>query len=476
MNILVFCAFIILLISFIGSSSIDIANILALSKDVQHYENFDNGSDVRVYDSNNNGVVLSDRLLYFKIGLANFFTQHDGVLNLNQEDFMKWIKDKVFIWPSYQDLCCKSLQVENDDGKKKIDCNCDNINLSIFSCPEKRLIIYNEPHLNNIEGSVGASNTDNCNMSILGNEYFLLKRSIILRMTEPITEHGLTQNKFLKLKVDGRLTSVVFSRPMFVSFNTAGLFRIIHEDARNPTLVNDFDIKKDANAFAYFDSNKTTGNIILLKKIRSDELGEKQVFNFSRANILHANHKTKANYPCTIYYLSYHSEIKLYDASSSVINFVFDEKIYNENFRFGSMNTYFTNKNDTKFVEKIVIEKKSDNTLSFQLDNTEYNIPSDFAYTDPAQYSRFHIFFTIAYNIILIHCCAVENVTKKHVFISARYHHDKKFEMRKDHLLSSMQDQSPLMHEYITKKLSQNMNVTCIPNYALLANALGYSM
>ncbi len=429
-------------------------------------------------EASTDDVIISDRIFYFKLGLANFFAQHQTLPRKTNSEFMSWISEnsKVFVWPNYQDICCKSLEHEN---KEKLKCSCDNIHIGFSSFQDKSTRIYNEKRIPSIESSIGAPQLRNCTMTILNSDYHLLKRTYLFNIPEPIVQEGSNKSPIYRVPLQGSITSLVLSRPLFVSFNMAGLYMVVHEDFENQTVLNNNEDKKESNAFAYFNSTKTDKNFIHLKPIPSEFEG-KMIFPPTKKNIRENYSPDRLQYPGTLYYFNFKSELKMYDADIHVLNLMIDEKLYNEEFATNNRIEIGTAQDHTNYIQHILLTKDDDNILKLNLDGQIFEIPSDFLYHDPQKFMHFNICFTISHDILIITCFGAERIADKSAQMSVcfqvrRHISNKVFQMRKQRLMDTLTSRSPNMLHLINGRLREAMTISSIPNYALLAYNLGYT-
>lgn len=502
--VIVFCILIILLTSVIGSSNIESSVFRIENVKKQAFENYvddeivedlqrmdENSITLRgqdgerivlrgpqmispdAYDSTRlkdvvQGPIMSDRINYFRIGLANFFTRHDYVSRKTKLEFDDYIKDKVYIWPSYQDICCQSL----DTGTTDLDCACDNINISNSSCLDNLMKFHNESRVSTIEGNIGAPKTSNCTMTILGNDYMLMKRSLKMKIKE-IKQVDIGRNKRFRLNLSGQLALFALSRPMFLSFNTSGLYRVIHEDKNNPSTENEYEIAKFSNMFANFDSTRTRDNIVYLQQVAHDEIEGLRVFEETNTHIARTQDIAKKDHPVTLYYLNYRSEVKVYDAQTHVINLFLNHKIYNS-FSLANTIDILTGNDKSQLVRFVRLHKSQSGILDLIIDDIRYPLPEDFIYYDPKQYQRFDICITVSYDIVLIACYCIDSITRKNISYLSRYNLPRSFGMKKETVMEIIKGQSPDMFYMMRNNLKDVMSLTAIPNYAHLAYSLGY--
>lgn len=415
------------------------------------------------------GPIMSNRIFYFRIGLANFFTRQDYVTRKSLLEFETWMKDKIYVWPNYQDICCKSL----DKGDAELDCACDNINISNSSCLDTSMRFHNEPRLTTIEGNIGAAKNSNCTMTILGNDYMLVKRSLGMKIKE-IKQVDIGMMKTFRLNITGQVALFALSRPMFLSFNTSGLYRVLHEDKNESSTESEYESPRFSNMFAHFDSTRTRDNIVYLKQVAHDEIEDMTVFQETNTHIARTFDPSKLSHPVTLYYLNYRSEVKVYDAQAHAFNFFVSQKIYNTSFRLSNTIEILTGNERSQEIKSVQLQKTPEGLLELRIDGNLYPLPEDFVYYDPTQYQRFDICFTISYDIVLIACYSIDSQTRKNTCYLTRYNLPRNFRIPKADLLERIKTQAPDMFYTMRNNLKDVMSVTSIPNYAHLAYSLGY--
>jgi hypothetical protein len=465
-SIIVFSVLIIFLSCLIGASNHDFTSKFELPT-----ENF--VDEVQVYDPDEN-VIQSERLIYFKIGLANFFTQQDKLTSLTMPKFLSIIKQNVYMWPNYQDLCCKALE----KGDSNLDCSCNNINIRNTSCFDTKTAIMNEKSVDTIEASLGASKQENCTISVLGNDYFFVKRSVLLNI-QNIDMIGLSSKKQFRLTLGGNVSSIVFTRPLFISFNVHGLYKVVHQDVDKTSRLDEYENKKESNMFAFYDSSKHDTNVMYLEKIHHNPENDIIVYNETSSTIKAFEKQKKKDYSATLYYMNYKSEIKVYDANTNVLNIIINEKTYNDTFLRSSTLVIITQKDNSDFIYTIQIEKNNDGKVHVVIyEETDkvktFNIPDEFLYYDPSHFEKFDICITFSYDILMINCWGIRQDTRVTEGFSVRYHLSKKLEIKKELARTTLQEQAPQILYYMNNTLKDVMNFTCIPNYSRLMNVMGY--
>lgn len=453
-------------------SIIFIMILILIISNITLYRNIKN-TKKETFDQNQDTPIISDRIHFFRIGLGDIFTPQKNILNLSDKDFMDWITKYVYIWPNYQDFCCKAMQNKNED----IDCACNNIHILNSSCYDDSMHFFNEPRVNSIEGNIGAPNTSNCTMTLMGNNYLFLKKSISLILYQPILQVGLSDFKLYRLTITENVLSIVLTNPMFMSFNTAGLYQVIHEDIRNPTGMNEYENKKSRNAFAFYSSLNKEPKHIYLKKINNSE--SLNFFSDTNTNIYRTFEQNK-RYTATLYYLSYKSEIKNKNSNSNVLSFVINDKSYINDFKINNKIEIITDKNDSSHVRVFTVIKNDNGTLFIKINNYNdeeiFYIPEEFPYVNAQQLTKFDICITYAFNVLYIVCYGVEKITRKNVCVCVRYHpQNKQLDISKDIIKNVFKNQASSMYYYVENNIKDVMNFTSIPNFAKLAYKLGYN-
>ena len=213
------------------------------------------------------------------------------------------------------------------------------------------------------------------------------------------------------------------------------------------------------------------------KKVENDVIPGRTFFTNPSKHIVRDFNPRKSQENVTIYYLDYKSEIRVIDSNSHTINFIIDEQIYKDAFERIDGITINGIKNDrTQFIQSVILRKTNQGIIEILVDDTTYNLPSQFRYYDPSAYSKFTFVVTLTYDILLIHCFAVLRIDNRNVCFTVRYHLPKILKTKKTDIITTIKDNIPMMDNLFQKRELMNVfNVTCIPNYAKLAQRLGFS-
>jgi len=403
--------------------------------------------------------LASDRVLYLKVGLINFFAQPKNVVNLGQAALMKFAEDKVLFWPNYIDICCKSTTIIDDGNvKKAADCDCDNISLMTSSCVDETLTFMNEKRIRTIQGSIGAPSTANCTMSIFGCDYKIMKRSIKLNIASVLHTGAFSTPRF-EVTLIGNAAPLILSRPIFIAFNMGGLYRTIHEDSKTVELSTEDILTR--NALSNFDSTQKEHKLKLEKIMNADVFG-KHIYIDTPNTIAGITGEV----PLTLFYVNFDNELQHHSMTSNVYSLIIDNDTIPRIFDSRTQITILTGAQDSSYASKLVVKKMVGKGFIIQIDDVDYNIPAGF---NIDEFSKFHITITYSYDILMIVCFGIKAITRKNVCYMTRYHTPKIFQMKKGDLKKAIKENG-----LKPENLHDVFSSTGIPNYALLAYKLGY--
>lgn len=407
--------------------------------------------------------VSSDRIIFLKVGLINFFAQEKNVEKLGLAALVQFAADKILFWPNYIDLCCKSTVVIDDNGAKKAaDCDCNNISLLTSSCVDETLTFMNEKRVRTIQGSLGAPTHTNCTLTILGCNYRIMKRSIKMSVKE--SKHiGAHSTPRFEITMTGNVAPFILSRPIFVSFNMGGLYQVTYEDFRVIQTPSPDPLKR--NALAYFDSTSSEHRIII-KKITSDDVFGREMYVDTPNTISGMSGDTAM----TIFYVNFDNEVHQSSMTASVASFMLSDETLAQVFQGRSQITFVTGATDSMFCNNIALRQRADGMLVVTIDDIDYELPQGFVYNgSTTPMSKYHIVASYSYDILTIACFGVLTGTRKNVCYMVRYHTPKIFKMNKDDLLSAVKENGLWVNN-----MSDVFCATAVPNFALLAYKLGY--
>ena len=414
--------------------------------------------------------IISDRYMYFQVGMQCFFTSFEKTADIKPEQFLAWIRDNnffIYFWPNYQDLCCKSKK-ENDATRK--NCDCENIDVRLSSFEDDGFKYHNESRSESMESNLGATNKNNCMVTLLGNDYILQKRTIRMKVQDK--ERVNKSREIYRMTIQHKdLMAFVLSRPLFLSYSGSDIMGVIHEDYDKAIGLDDFEDKKERNVFSYFGSSQDHSNHrLLVHDVKDGKLSKQNNFSIFNSSKHPAHKDSSKDQLCTLYYLSFLREV--HDIPQAyAVNFCVNKKLFYEK-RDAVYITLDMNDEDPLLVHKVAMVK-DDGRLVLRVNQQDYEMPDEFDIHDP-YLTHFDIFFTIAFNIIIIVCLGKSSVSKQSVVFMKRHHMKKRFETDKAFLHQAFREQVPKMYQYMHKNLDDVMCLTAIPNYAKIAYKLGY--
>lgn len=418
------------------------------------------------------GGIISGRFNYFRYGLAALFSDQKQVRTM--PDFETWITDRVYIWPSAQDICCSTLD------KKLEVCHCDNYFVQNSSCTDNTPYFFGSHVPARIENTLGS---DNCMMSILGNNYKLSKRAIKIQTSNVTVKNGTGDGTYYKIKLTRDAIYLVLIRPLMMSFGTTGLYEVIHEDSRFPTKGSDYEGGKNANAFAYFDSDYIPSDFSEEQNPRNSpasiylrQIDDPAMYPVSTnakggagTNIAKYYNRSynKNELTCTIYYINYVSPIKTSDKTSNVFNFYINNTIYNTVFTENETSqTFYTDASEnSEFISMIKVKRNIDGNMQVELDNTSFTFPTDFAFYEK---DKFDLFIHISHEVLLLVGFS-EHKNRTRVIVK-RYNLDKRLEYNQETLSSTFRTQANSAYHALNRLIP----IDGIPNFASLFDRLGY--
>ena len=411
--------------------------------------------------------IMSDRYMYFQAGMQCFFTSFEKTADIKPEEFLAWIRDNnffIYFWPNYQDLCCKSEKERHEN------CDCENIDVRLSSFEDDAYNYHNESRSQSIESNLGATNKNNCMVTLLGNDYILQKRTIRMKVKDK--ERVNKSRDMYRITIEHKdLMAFVLSRPLFMSFSGSGIAAVIHEDYDRAIGLEEFEDKNERNIFSYFGSSQDrSSHHLLVREFKDGKLSAQNNFSiFSSAKYSTYKDPSKDQL-CTLYYLTFLREV--HDIPQAyAVNFCVNKKLFDEK-RDAVYITLDMNDEDPSLVHKVAMIK-DDGRLSLRVNQHDYEMPDEFDIHDP-YLTHFDVFFTIAFNIIIIVCLGKNSVSKQSVVFMKRHHIKKRFQSDKTFLHQAFREQVPKMYQYMQTHLDDVICLTAVPNYAKIAYKLGY--
>jgi len=394
--------------------------------------------------------IISARTNLFKGGLSGFFTDQKDVRSM--PNFMQWIKNHVYVWPNSQDVCCATLE--------ETPCNCDKFFINNSSCLDKQPYFFNTDFRKNIQSTLGSTHDVNCTMTILNNTYKLMRRSTELDVNNITTVTSPLDGNYFRLEVPS-VKHLTLLRPLYISFNTIGLYEVMHEDAGNPTRANEFEKKKDANSFAYFDSAVDHG-VIYLRPVDDSGIYPTKADNLARhfGKILDGKSMS-----CNIYYLSPETPLNMQDKVSKVFNFYINNSIYEMLGKKSAITFSLGNNINSNLARSVSISKSIDGNIQVSIDDEVYSYPMDFPFYEM---ERFDLMICYCYNTLLLVGFGEHKKKVRTIMIRHKVH--KQFRWEYDNLKETFQSEAPKAFNSLINLYPLDI----IPNFASIFDQLGY--
>jgi hypothetical protein len=317
-----------------------------------------------------------------------------------------------------------------------------------------------------IGGEFGIMTKENSLIAIIGNTYQLVKRTMHFGQNlKEIKQVGnVSENKF-RLEIAGNNIFFALSRPIFMAFTKAGLYRVVYDDVTKATALSSNELPKRRHIFAYFSSVEKV-NYIYVQKVTKDEIENLEMYPESSANLLVED---KEN-PITIFYMNYSKEAMQASMIANSMTILISKHMYHNLYKNTSSIVISSNNENSRNITNIVILQNQDMSLSVKIDNDVYEIPDDVQYFNNKDLSDFHIIVTISYDIMTIVVFSRNSLTKQNACSMVRYHLDKRLYIAKDLLKQTLQQRGLMPQDH----LSDVLNYTTIPNFAHLSMKLGY--
>ena len=414
----------------------------------------------------NEALVISDRIYFVKAGLVNFFAQAKNAIGQLDPEFKAFVQNTVSFFPNYLDICCKTTKTSEGTAACEQDCN--QISLLTSACIDDKAIFMNEyNNVSTISGKFGIASKENCKVAILGNQYQLVKRTMnMTNMWAGVQQVGNTSQNLYRLELQGNHIFFVLSRPMFITFANAGLYRVLYEDVNKATAISTSEPPRRRHAFAYFTTMETP-NYVYVQKVENEDIENFEMYAPSSANLVVEN---KAN-PVTLFYMNYLTEVTQSSMTAYSTTIILDNVMFDRLFKNTSNIMLSTNQDNKQKVTSFGFVQNQDLSLAVQVDEDVYPVPDDIRYYENSDLSNFHIVVTISYDVLTMVLFTRHAATKSNTCTMVRHHLTKVFQCNKDLLKQSLTQRGlmPLEH------LSDVFNFTAIPNYAHLAVKLGYS-
>lgn len=232
-------------------------------------------------------------VLYNTNGFVNFYSSGDNasIYFKEKENFNDFVSYVMFFLPSFMDDYCKSFDKQETDSTR-----CNNLFIDNVSSPDVMFpsISQNEMTCNSVVSVSEASGKTN-SVRVLNNLYYFVKRCLRFR-TMDISPRMLAVGRknavvqAYKITVSGDISAFVLSRPLYISFGTYGLYRVLHN-------------MRDS-VFSNYSNDKETYSFTVAP-----------VFEYQKASMYPAvtqditQLEQNSKIPITIYYLTYSGPI-----------------------------------------------------------------------------------------------------------------------------------------------------------------------
>lgn len=243
-------------------------------------------------------INLFKARLFNKNGIYNFYSSGEaGSTFFQNRENEEYVKEIVTFYPNYNDFYCLAVQ-----GADAVDSDrCQNFLIDNFSCHDttSHSLSLSSNLCSSINSGVGAQG-DNCMLRCMHNYYKLVKRCILFNSINIVkTRYGNTSDAY-EITVTGDISSFILSRPMFISFGNYGLYSILHIDYSTKTNCLKKFSSSDLPSYSFFITRVEP----LLSRYAMDSAST------ATLNELVANKSIDLKkFPVTIYYLNYHNMI-----------------------------------------------------------------------------------------------------------------------------------------------------------------------
>lgn len=422
--------------------------IIAIFASVKyHPEKYDNG----------NLYIVSKRIKYLDYGLINYFSQPSQITRIKEGDSGNNGSPYVFIYPNNIDIMCSATTIKDDFV-------CSDISITKSFVTDNAPIYMNEKTSGVITNNAKQDNEQNYTMRIFNNEYKLKKRAIVLDIEsiEPFQNTTSQNALWYQIKVKGNLSTFVLTRPVFISVNELGAYKVIYSKVPKN--------EKETNMFVSFNSNDKLHTFYVEKindqyafPFTTKELHDKVINNEKIRNV---NNTT----PLNLYYPVFERTLPFvnFDVNSFTLHLSKDSlEKYNIIPQFASI----TGNNETPSSDKIQsiqLVKNESNKLLYTIHIThpsitfKINLPSDFV---PQKFVQYDIIIIYSFDIMIVTCLGRDASNNEYCFVD-RYATDKYnmiFETKKSKLESQI------------GSLRNDVPHTSIQHLPLLAFKYGYT-
>jgi hypothetical protein len=480
--LLMICVFLIFMTAVIASIKIRPPNENFVDRDMS------NQLKARLYNSN---------------GMYNFYSFGNLLSTLyKQRDNAEFVKYLVSFPASLADVYC-TITDASDPSR------CGNMFIDNLTCADTRFtaLAYRENACNALSTLVGV-NSDVCQVRVLSNLYQFNKRcltfdNISLTPTKIMVEDASPDGFTLSI-TGANVAPFVLSRPLFMSFGTYGLYRIVH--GATDTVFTNFSSHFTRDTVYRFQivaiktpsatANANTDNVMMHPNITS--LGLERLLKPSNNN----QYIIPNAHPITIYYLNYLSYINnnmgFSISKTNVFTLIFSkdflESVKNENGAWTQViSTYATNIDNIIVPTNITIEYNhspsnagdlfrvtvsttTTSSIVFKPHPDFLNALQSLRSMQTTQYN-YHIMMTYSLDSMTITTFVHSSVSNAndtcHMVRSQVLENNQPVIMSYD--IVTVESALKPSGVYVSQKqYEQFSNITAIPNYALAAKYLRY--
>lgn len=439
-----------------------------------------------------NSVLNEDKLILYNTNGLFYFYAYGGVNSkfYNLQSDIDTIKFLVSFYPNYMDNYCQGITGANLDTAR-----CNNMYIDYNATKDNQFssLSYNEMTCESINSDIGAK-PENSIIRVMGNYYKFMKRCFKvnqLKIDQPIIS-GINQEQTISyiLNFTDPLSSVVLSRPLFISFGTYGLYYIDHsKDSSN-------------NVFASYDSTDPTPKRMTIYPVQSlNNFAMYPGTQFNVQNLYGNGNVIPTTFPITIYYLNYYDSISARQNisfnSANTLTFVLSNTtIQNMLNQQNSVSAQFTTTlnfsgtTTTPDTLAATLDIVWNGSAMSPADLLKFNVnySSGFSNVSVSPHlgflsylladmsAKFHIVFSYSLDVIIITCFVKQGDGDACYMIRQPVSTGSDMVVLKYDVANMDQQLQDNNLSYDLDLYKQLVSMTSIPNYALLGKAFGYAI
>ena len=439
-----------------------------------------------------NTVLNEDKLILYNTNGLFFFYAYGGVNSkfYNLQGDIDTIKFLVSFYPNYMDNYCQGITGASLDTAR-----CNNMFIDYNATKDNHFssLSYNEMTCESINSDIGAK-SENSIIRVMGNYYHFMKRCFKvskLKIDQPIIS-GINQEQTISyiLNFTDPLSSVVLSRPLFLSFGTYGLYYIDHsKDASN-------------NVFASYDSTDPSPKRMTILPVQSyNNFAMYPNTQFNVQNLYGNNSVIPETFPITIYYLNYHDSISArqnisFNSANTLTLILSDTTIQNIIKQQNSVSAQFTTTlnfsgtTTTPDTLAATLDIVWNGSAMSPSDLLQFNVNYSSGYSTVSisphlgflsylladMSTKFHIIFSYSLDVIIITCFINQGSGDACYMIRQPVSTGSDLVILKydvSNMHKQLEDNNLI---YDLESTNALVSMTSIPNYALLGKALGYAI